>query len=959
MTATSEKAIEKKVTRSYLVFVLLFGLAYLACAAAGRLISFPVLPFVSFWLPSGLFVGVLLRNESRRWPLLVTAALLANIAFDLINGQPLKVALCFATGNSLEALIGASLVRRFVGRHPTLSSIKEVGGLFVFSALLSPVVGATIGCVTIMSFLGGSSLGTLWLFWWSGDMLGILLIAPLMITWPSKSRFWSITRLPVAMNIEMALLLLMTCAVTIFCLDNTFHPDLGLKYLVIPCVLWASLRFDLRATALVSIIVAVLATWLTARGYGDIAASRLSAQGQMATLQLFLVIVALTGLSLSSVMNERMKAKDALTESESKFATAFREAPVWIAITDLQDGTYVDVNDRALDGSGFLRDEVIGHTAVGVGWLVPEDRKRLVQSIKDHGRINDMEMTFRAKSGRLIQGLVYGEQIMIAGRACLLTATIDITARRKIEESLRTSEAQLKNAQRIAQLGNWETDLVNNTIVWSDEVYRIFEIDSERFKGTYEAFLATVHPDDREALDAAFKQSIEKRMPFEMEHRLLMPDGRVKHVLEVCETFFSPEGKPIRSVGTVQDVTDRKQLEEQLRQAQKLEAIGQLAGGVAHDFNNILAAMMLQLDFLSGNEELGITTLDGLRDLKSQTKRASGLTRQLLAFSRRSVLEIRTLNLDEVVTNLLKMLGRLLGENITLVFDGKSAPPLVDADAGMMEQVLINLSVNARDAMPRGGQITISTEIVEIDETRAAARPERRAGRFVCMSVSDTGSGMDPVTLSRVFEPFFTTKDIGKGTGLGLATVYGIVSQHKGWSEVESQVGFGTVFRIYLPLSSKSTPVETEQESSELLKGTETLLIVEDDASVRSALGKTLCAMGYKAIIASSGQEAMSLWREHQQEIDLLFTDMVMPDDMTGLELAEKLLAVKPSLKVIISSGYSFEIAQADGAVPDSIVFLSKPYQVSDLTKVLRSCLENISVAIPPKAGKNVSHHDY
>jgi signal transduction histidine kinase/ActR/RegA family two-component response regulator len=393
--------------------------------------------------------------------------------------------------------------------------------------------------------------------------------------------------------------------------------------------------------------------------------------------------------------------------------------------------------------------------------------------------------------------------------------------------------------------------------------------------------------------------------------------------------------------GFVQDVTERKHLESQLRQAQKLEAIGQLAGGVAHDFNNILAVIMMHVGLLQMNPNLDDGTRHALKDLEAGARRAANLTRQLLMFSRRSVLKVKPLEVNDVVETLLKMLRRLIGEQIDLRFDGKSALPLVEADAGMLEQVIMNLVVNARDALPKGGRITISTALADVDAIHTEAQPNSRPGRFVCLAVSDTGCGMDAATQKRIFEPFFTTKDAGRGTGLGLATVHGIVAQHKGWVEVDSELDVGTAFRVYLPVTAQapSNGIEPPQAGS-VRRGRETILLVEDEPPVRQVVGKSLRALGYQVFEAANGQEAMALWQIHGRQVDLLLTDMVMPEGMTGLELAEQLQALKPGLKAIISSGYSAEIVHVGVPSKAGIVYLPKPYATNALADAIRDCLD-------------------
>jgi PAS domain S-box-containing protein len=400
-------------------------------------------------------------------------------------------------------------------------------------------------------------------------------------------------------------------------------------------------------------------------------------------------------------------------------------------------------------------------------------------------------------------------------------------------------------------------------------------------------------------------------------------------------------GRITHFVAVKEDVTKLRQLEAQYRQAQKLEAVGQLAGGVAHDFNNILAGFMMQLQLMQGNQALDQETQNSLDELQREAMRAVGLTRQLLMFSRRSVLVVNPLDLNEVVANLLKMLSRLIGENIDLTFTGKSGLPKVEADVGLLEQVLMNLVVNARDAMPGGGRITMETQQFQFGRDEAVSDPLRRAGLFVCLTVSDTGCGMDDVTQKHIFEPFFTTKEAGKGTGLGLATVHGIVAQHQGWVEVESTVGVGSTFRVLLPALAESVrPVNSVMMELPMLRGNETILLVEDEAAVRRLTSRVLRELGYRVHEAANGQEAMRVWGLHSGAIDLLFTDMVMPEGVSGLELATNLQGIKPSLKVILSSGYSSEIFKSGVPTRTGLVYLPKPCEAKVLAAMVRNLLD-------------------
>ena len=394
----------------------------------------------------------------------------------------------------------------------------------------------------------------------------------------------------------------------------------------------------------------------------------------------------------------------------------------------------------------------------------------------------------------------------------------------------------------------------------------------------------------------------------------------------------------------VRDVTVQKRLEEQLRQSQKMEAIGQLAGGVAHDFNNILTVIHGHASLLTTGSGLTGSGAKSAQQISQAAERAASLTRQLLTFSRRQVMQPRRLDLNEVVSNMTKMLGRILGEDIALQVNYSSQPALTQADAGMMEQVLLNLAVNARDAMPKGGVLAIRIAALEVDARRVAEQPEARVGRFVCVTVTDTGCGIPPANLRRIFEPFFTTKEVGKGTGLGLATVYGIVKQHQGWIEVESEVGKGTTLRVFLPRSAETVAAaEVRPDEKPVRGGTETILVVEDEAPVRELVCHVLSGHGYRILQAESGVKALEVWQDSKEQIDLLLTDLVMPDRMNGRELAETLRAERPRLRVIFTSGYSAEVVGRDLVLRHELNYLQKPYHPKKLAVVVRDCLDAVN----------------
>lgn len=394
----------------------------------------------------------------------------------------------------------------------------------------------------------------------------------------------------------------------------------------------------------------------------------------------------------------------------------------------------------------------------------------------------------------------------------------------------------------------------------------------------------------------------------------------------------------------VEDITDRLSLEAQLRQSQKMESVGQLAAGVAHDFNNMLTIIQGHAGLLLAKADPAKKNLtDSAQAIYFASERAAGLTRQLLVFSRKNVIQRKLLDLREVVGQMSKMLRRLLGETVALEFVPPPELPLLHGDTGMLEQVLMNLVVNARDAMPKGGTLAITLERIEVTREFIQRHPEAREGLFVCLHVTDTGVGMDTTLISRIFEPFFTTKEVGKGTGLGLATVYGIVKQHDGWIEVASEVGQGSNFSVYLPASQETAqPAERDTDPAAFIRGgTETILVVEDESVLRDMALLILREAGYRILTAGTGWEALHVWEQEPGQIDLLLTDMVMPDGMSGVELAEKLLVRQPKLKVLFTSGYTVDKISEEFLEKNNARFLQKPYNRVTLAKAVRRILDN------------------
>ena len=391
------------------------------------------------------------------------------------------------------------------------------------------------------------------------------------------------------------------------------------------------------------------------------------------------------------------------------------------------------------------------------------------------------------------------------------------------------------------------------------------------------------------------------------------------------------------------EMAERAKTEEVLRQAQKMEAIGQLAAGVAHDFNNLLTVIQGHAGLLLNRKDILAPTVEPLKQVMFAAERAAALTRELLLFSRKQVPQPKAIDLNALIERTSKLLGRVLGEHIELRLVRANGLPAITADENNLDQIIMNLAVNARDAMPHGGLLTFATSLEKIDADAARRHPQARAGDFVCMTVTDTGCGMDAATLARVFEPFFTTKEIGKGTGLGLATVYGVVQQHHGWIDVISQPGHGTSFRIFLEACTKPAVVVGQTEfffrpSAETLTPA-TILVVEDEEAVRLYARTVLSSQSLKILEAADGIEALKVWSENEGKIDLLFTDMVMPNGMSGRALAERLHLERPNLKVVCTSGYSAEALGGTWLQSPQFRFLAKPYKPQQLLEAVISHL--------------------
>jgi two-component system, cell cycle sensor histidine kinase and response regulator CckA len=520
----------------------------------------------------------------------------------------------------------------------------------------------------------------------------------------------------------------------------------------------------------------------------------------------------------------------------------------------------------------------------------------------------------------------------------------EVRERQNTEQVLRTTQEQLDHilAKSPAILYSLRFENGQFTPAWVTENF-----EAITGRDTQEWYLLTpaleyVEPADRAELQERMDTIIERER-LSLEYRVQHKNGPPRWVRDDRQLLRDAAGTPVEIIGCWTDITEQRQLGDQLRHVQKMESVGQLAGGVAHDFNNLLMVILGHSEMLLNGATLSQEVTESLQNIHTAATRAGNLTRQLLAFSRKQIMRPGRLDLKELVGSVIQMLERTIGEHIKVVTQCQPGLNPVFADRNMVEQIVMNLAVNARDAMPNGGQLTISVNSQNIDAAHGLVQSESRPGRFICLSVTDTGSGIPEDVLPRIFEPFYTTKEVGKGTGLGLATVYGNVKQHNGWVEVESRIGHGTTFNVYLPATGLSqSPDVAKVQARAVTGGTETILVVEDEPSLNKLINVTLKRQGYKMHAASSGAEALATWAARLNEVDMLLTDIVMPEGLSGWELAKKLQAVKPSLKVIYMSGYNAETAGTKLAMDKSVRFLEKPFGPQQLARAVRDCLDGI-----------------
>ncbi|MBI4643150.1 MAG: PAS domain S-box protein, partial [Deltaproteobacteria bacterium] len=640
--------------------------------------------------------------------------------------------------------------------------------------------------------------------------------------------------------------------------------------------------------------------------------------------------------------SERKRAEEELRIREAKLRSIFRAAPTGIGV--VADRVLLEVNDRILEMTGYSAQELIGQSA---RMLYPTQEEFDFVGREKYRQIMEkgtglVETRWRRKDGSIIQVLLSSTPIVAGDLSSGVTfAALDITERRRNEEALRQSKEKYRllvsQIPAVVYKGytDWSLDCFDRKI---EEItgYAKEEFDSRR-----KTWRDLIFPEDVDQAKKLFKEARKGDGSYVSEHRIHNKAGEFRWIQARNRIICDAAGKVEYISGVFFDITERKGLEDQLNKAQRMEAIGILAGGVAHDFNNLLTAIMGYGEMMM----LGLRKEDPfslyVEEITKAANRGAALTNQLLAFSRKQILQPRVINLNDVVIDMDKMLRRLIGEDIELLTFIDQELGFVKADPGQIEQILMNLAVNARDAMPDGGKLTLETANVYLDDAYARSHVGVTPGPYVMVAVSDSGLGMDAETMSRIFEPFFTTKESGKGTGLGLATVYGIVKQSGGHIWVYSEPGQGTTFKVYLPrVEEKAEELKPKAAAPTSLEGNETILVVEDDAALRELISTALRRYGFKMLEAAHGGEALLICERQEPPIHLMLTDVVMPQ-ISGTALAARLQRLHPEMKVLYMSGYTENAIVHHGVLDSKVNFIPKPFRVLALVQKVREVLDS------------------
>jgi PAS domain S-box-containing protein len=894
----------------------------------------------SVWPPAGLALAILVLFGLRRWPGIFIGVLLANA----LNGIPLPAATMMAVGNSMAAISGAYALGR-LGFQSGLHRIRDALLLLGFGALLAPVSAATMGTLSLHLGAGVATehVAGIWLTWWSGDALGVMLITPLLLAWADR-RLPELTRRRVA---EMALLAVGLLGASVV-LMQALH---GYEYAILPFVGWAAIRGGPRGASLATIVVGMVAMWHTVTDAGPFM------DGHHGTwqLQLFLAILTTTSLLMAAMAAAEYRAAGALRASEQRFRRIFEHSAVGMGIVH-PNGRLADTNPALASMLGYSSAELVGRTIAEISH--PEDmaiEKEVLEELLA-GRRTSFRFVKRylRKDRSVFWAKLTATYVPDGdGTGCGIGLIEDISEQRAAEEALERDLAErLEWAEKLQRTSQTLQTLINASplailTLDSEGLVRSWNRAAEEMFGWSEAeavgrTVPFVPPESMDQFRASLHQVFSGEALTGLQVVRCRRDGQKIDVRVCAAPTRDPDGVIDGGIALIEDVTERKNLGEQLRQAQKMEAIGQLTGGIAHDFNNLLTIIITNAALLA--DEIGPDRTDmraELSELQRAALRGVELVRKLMAFSRRRPVEMQPINLGEVIREASNDLGRLLPASVEVGVKVESGAPLtVIGDVGAIQQILFNLATNARDAMPDGGTLRLRVYRAWLDEEHRRSRGWGSPGEYVVVAVSDTGCGMNPTVQSRAFEPFFTTKEVGKGTGLGMAMVYGLVTQHKGYTDLHSKEGSGTTVRLYFPsVAGAAQPSRERSESLVQVGGSERILVVDDEEGIRRTAARVLTRFGYAVEEAADGEGALAALRSAAPPFDLVLSDVIMPR-LSGTALYQELRGHGNGVRVLLMSGHTAEDLDALEDPLAGAKFLHKPWSITDLLRRVREVLD-------------------
>ncbi len=651
---------------------------------------------------------------------------------------------------------------------------------------------------------------------------------------------------------------------------------------------------------------------------------------------------AIGAIAIYRDVTHRKHAEQALRASERRYRLLFEKNLAGILKTTL-DGQVIECNEAFARMLGYSSCEELAAIDAQAFYQKPSDRSDLLLRLQEHKSITQQEVCFRRKDGGpvwILTNMNLVESDDEPGAFTIVGTTFDITDRKRSREELRESQQRFAAFMRHLPGVAFMKNLLGQYVFYNEAAQGLFHLNPSDFLGKTDHDVWPSEYADRFVSNDA--EVCRTKKPVEAVEAV--PHQQAVHYWLIYKFPILDDNDAVQFIGGVGiDITERRQLEDQLRQSQKMEAVGRLAGGVAHDFNNLLTVISGYGDMIMRGLPPNDPLHSCIEEVLKAASRATSLTNQLLAFSRRQVIQPKVLDVNRLVANMDRMLRRVIGEHIELETVLTPGLGTVKADAGQLEQVIMNLAVNARDAMPEGGKLHIRTGNVDVPRS-SRLHADVRPGSYVRLTVADTGKGMDAEIMIHLFEPFYTSKATGKGTGLGLSTVYGIVKQSGGEIVVESEPGSGATFHIYLPRFSSATDTAHPPKPEPAVRsGTETILLVEDEPGVRQLVREMLHQLGYTILEAGSGAEALITFAQHQGAIDLLLTDVIMPH-MSGRDLAERLRTLRPALKVLYISGYTDDMLAHHGVLEPNVFLLPKPFAPDELAKKLREVLDTKAI---------------